>query len=91
MEAMALGLPCISTDCDGGGARFLIEDGVNGLLVPKNDVDALARAMTRLLDNPEFARTLGQNAHKICERLSPEKIYGEWESFIESVVNTTNK
>lgn len=34
MEAIALGLPCISTDCDGGGAAFLIEDGVNGLLVP---------------------------------------------------------
>ena len=86
MEAMALGLPCISTDCDGGGARFLIEDGVNGLLVPKNDVDAMAKAMKRILDNPDFASSLGNNAHKICERLAPEKIYGEWELFIEKIV-----
>lgn len=85
MEAMALGMPCISTDCDGGGARFLIEEGVNGLLVPKNDVDAMATAMEKLLSNTNLANRLGNEAHRICERLSPEKIYNEWERFLLQV------
>lgn len=87
MEAMALGMPCISTDCDGGGARFLIEDGVNGLLVPKNDIDSMAAAMDKLLSDTELANQLGQEAHKICEHLAPEKIYKKWESYFSHVVN----
>ena len=87
MEAMAMGVPSISTDCDGGGARFLIENGKNGLLVPKNDVDALAEAMRDLLSHPEKAERLGEEGRKLCERLAPEKIYGEWEEFIKDVVN----
>lgn len=86
MEAMALGLPCISTDCDGGGAKFLIENEKNGLLVPKGDVEALSEAMSKMLSDKEFAEQCGREAHKICERLAPEKIYGEWESFIKEVV-----
>ena len=87
MEAMALGVPCVSTDCDGGGAKFLIDNKKNGLLVPKGDVDALATAMERMLSDPEFAEQCGREAHKICERLAPEKIYGEWESFIKVIVD----
>lgn len=86
MEAMALGVPCVSTDCDGGGARFLIENKKNGLLVPKGDVDALANAMEQMLSNREFAEKCGREAHQICERLAPEKIYGEWEQFIKEIV-----
>lgn len=88
MEAMALGLPCISTDCDGGGARFLIEDGKNGLLVPKGDVESLANAMKQMLSDREFAEKCGQEAHKICERLAPEKVYSEWEGFITEIVDS---
>lgn len=86
MEAMALGLPCISTDCKGGGARFLIEDGKNGLLTPIGDKEALAEAIKRILAEPVFAETCGQNAHLICKQLAPEKIYGDWECFIEEIV-----
>lgn len=86
MEAMALGLPCISTDCPCGGARFLIDDGVNGLLVPVGDAEEMSKAMRRLLENQEYANRLGNEAAKISERLAPEKIYGQWEDFIKSVV-----
>ena len=85
MEAMALGLPCIATDCDGGGARFLIDNGKNGLLVPKGDIEALAGAMRRMLGDRDFAEQCGREAHKICERLAPEKVYGQWEQFIKEV------
>ncbi len=86
MEAMALGLPCVSTDCDGGGARFLIRDGVNGLLVPQKDVDAMAAAMDRILSDKEFAENLGTEAHKLCYTLAPEKVYGKWETFIKEII-----
>lgn len=86
MEAMALGLPCISTDCDGGGAKFLIENEKNGLLVPKGDAKALSEAMRKMLSEKEFAEQCGREAHKICDRLAPERIYGEWEQFIKDVV-----
>jgi len=86
MEAMASGLPCVSTDCGGGGARFLIQNGENGLLVPQRDEDALAAAMEKILYDEAFAEKLGNNARKLQETLAPEKIYGEWESFIKQIV-----
>ena len=87
MEAMALGIPCISTDCGGGGAKALIENEKNGLLVPCNDEHALANAICRILDNQPFAETIGLEAREICKNLSPEKVYGEWEKFIFNIIS----
>ena len=86
MEAMALGLPCISTDCDGGGAKFLIENGKNGMLVPKGDAEILADAMRKMLSDKAFAEQCGQEAHKIVTQLEPHVIYSKWESFINDVL-----
>lgn len=82
MEAMASGLPCVSTDCGGGGARYLIQDGENGLLVPQKDVDAMAEAMRKILSDEALSEKLGSNARKLQETLAPEKIYREWEQFV---------
>ena len=78
IEAMAIGLPVISTDCDGGGAKAVIENGVNGILVPKGDVNAVAAAMEELIEHPEKAEFLSKNAVKIREQLAVEKIAAEW-------------
>lgn len=86
MEAMALGLPCISTDCPCGGPRYLIENGFNGLLVPINDESKMVEAISKILDDKEFADRLGKEASKIVDRLSSEKIYASWEAFMEMVV-----
>lgn len=82
MEAMALGVPCVSTDCGGGGARFLIKDGENGLLVPQRDEKAMAEAMERILSDADFADKISENSRKLQETLAPDKIYSEWEQFI---------
>ena len=88
MEAMALGVPSISTDCAGGCARYLINNGINGLLVPVNDVAALVAAMDRVLSDKEFAKQLGNESHKLCETLAPNVIYGQWEKYIKNIVNS---
>ena len=82
MEAMALGLPSISTDCPCGGPKFLIQDGENGLLVPNNDMHKLAEAMDKILSDKLLAEKLGTNARKICDTLNAEKIYTQWEEFL---------
>lgn len=82
MEAMALGLPVIATDCPCGGPRFLIENQKNGILVETNDEDALAEAMVRILTDKVFAKRLGNEASRIAEMLNPKDIYQKWEDYI---------
>lgn len=86
MEAMALGLPCICTDCPCGGPRMLIRDGENGLLVPVGDGASLANAMSRLADNPELAQTLGKQAALLREWANVNTIVDQWQEMINSAV-----
>lgn len=83
MEAMALGLPVIATDCDGGGARVLIENEKNGLLIQKNDEAALQEAIERVIQNPDWAEALGREAQKIRETAEGKGIYRQWETFLK--------
>lgn len=85
IEAMAMGVPCICTDCLGGGAREMIEDGENGLLVPVNDVDALYKAMCRMVSEEGLAEKCSQNAYKVREELSVESIVNQWLDAVESL------
>lgn len=87
MEAMAMGVPSISTDCEGGGARFLIKNKKNGILVPIGDLEALVSAMDKVLSDQTFAESIGLEAHNICNVLAPNIIYGQWEKYIEECVN----
>ena len=66
VEAMALGTPCISTNIV--GIPELIHDGETGLLVPPHDPDALAAAITRLLEKPAYGEHLAANARAHIEQ-----------------------
>lgn len=83
MECMAMGLPCISTDCPCGGSRELIQDGVNGVLVPVGDRSALKDAMSKVADNPDFANFIGANAQCIRKSYAREKIIGSYIDYIK--------
>ena len=74
IEALAMGVPVISTDCPVGGSRAYIKNGTNGILVPVGDRKALTEAMIKVADNPEFAKELSCNGAKIKEQYSLEKI-----------------
>lgn len=87
MEAMALGLPVISTDCPCGGPSFLIENNINGILINLNDIDELKLAMIKILSDQSYSKIISQNASKISEKLDPAKINNYWKNFIESVMN----
>jgi glycosyltransferase involved in cell wall biosynthesis len=71
IQALGHGIPCIATNVK--GLSGLIESGENGLLIPRSDPIALARAITTLLDDPVNARRLGSTAlDRVRDRFDPE-------------------
>lgn len=86
IEAMSIGLPCVSTDCSPGGARMLIKHEENGILVKCGDPEALAEGICRFLSDRAFAIQCGQNATAIQQRFLPEKIVDAWEDYCVKVV-----
>lgn len=85
MEAMALSLPVVSTDCAGGGARFLIDHGENGLLVPCGDADALADAIRKSLADPVAAKHRGEQAAQKAKTFTTENVVTQWEAYITRI------
>lgn len=85
LEAMAIGLPCVCTDCDGGGAREVITDGENGILVKSNDITALYLGMKKMIDDPQRAEKMGTQAMKIKEKTNIHDVATKWESILEKL------
>lgn len=86
IEAMSIGLPCISTDCSPGGARLLIDDMKNGIIVPCGDAEALAEAIIFLLNNDKKSEEFGIEAMKIIEKFEPRKIFKIWDTYIDEII-----
>ena len=86
LEAMALRLPVVATDCPCGGPRTVIRNEENGLLIPIKDQHALEIAINRLIEDREFAEKLGNEAGKIVEELNGPTIVEKWRNYIEKVM-----
>lgn len=82
LEAMAIGLPTICTDCPCGGARMMIKNEENGILVPVGDTKSLYKAMKKVVENPSLAEEMSKNAIKINEKLEQSKISEMWLNLI---------
>ena len=85
MEAMAMGIPCISTDCP-CGARFLINDGENGFLVSVGDKEQLAKKMKEVLHDTKLSKKISTNSSKISKIVDPKVINDRWLDYINAVL-----
>ena len=85
LEAIALGIPTVCTDCPAGGAGETIRHGVNGLLVPVRDREKLAHAMEKILKDTGLARTLGEAGEKLRHTIHVEAVARQWLTFAEEV------
>lgn len=85
LEAMAVGVPSISTDCPCGGPAMVIRDGENGLLVPVADEESLTKALEYILSNWEFAEKMGRMAKEDANAYRPEAVFAQWNAFIAYV------
>ncbi|MDX2704801.1 glycosyltransferase family 4 protein [Streptomyces sp. PA03-6a] len=85
VEAMRVGLPVVSTDCPLGPGE-IISDGVDGLLVPPRDVDALAAAMLRLINDDELRRRMGRAALDKGASYDPAEIARSCERLLEELL-----
>lgn len=84
-EAMAAGVAVIASDCR-SGPRDIIRDGRDGILVPTDDVEALADALDRLMKNERCRRDLGEHARKITSRFGLDQVLREWECVFGNAV-----
>lgn len=85
IEAMALGIPCISTDCRPGGIREIIDNNKDGIIVPIGEAAELANAMRYILLNPDKAKQLADNALNSVKKFGDkDEIYNKWERFLQN-------
>jgi glycosyltransferase involved in cell wall biosynthesis len=77
IEAMSCGLPCVSFDCPNGPSE-LIKTGYNGILVEEGNINDLAKAIKRLIENPSQRIEMGKNAFNYIQKYSTEFIIKSW-------------
>jgi len=87
LEAATCGLPIVSFDCPNGPSD-IIQNGVNGILVPQvGDIQGLADGICRLIEDPALRKQMGQAALVIPKRFSPENIMPQWDALFKEVMN----
>jgi glycosyltransferase involved in cell wall biosynthesis len=85
-EALAYGLPVVSVDCE-TGPRDLVQNEINGLLVPENDPDALVEALERLMKDEQLRYRLAAHSTAIQDKLSLQRVAGDWERLFSEIID----
>lgn len=85
LESFAAGTPVVSTDCSPGGARVLIDDGLNGFIVPIRDVYSLAKQTVNIIRNNSKSNDfIIQSRNKLAE-FNPKTIYDKWDQYLKKI------
>ena len=84
LEALAMGVPCVSTRCEMGPDE-LIEDGESGILIDVGNGEQLSQAMLRIIKDPEFSRKLSENGRKLLKTHSIESISRQWLDYLNRI------
>lgn len=88
LEAMMMGIPCISTDC--AGSEEYIDHGVNGWLSPKGNADELCKAMETLILDEALKKELGRNGRKSVEQICRrEAVFAQWNAITDEIITKT--
>ena len=82
LEALAIGIPAVCTDCPVGGARRYIRDGENGYLIPVGDADVMADRMLALMEDKKLGESFSKESVKIREELTDDRIFGMWKALL---------
>jgi GalNAc-alpha-(1->4)-GalNAc-alpha-(1->3)-diNAcBac-PP-undecaprenol alpha-1,4-N-acetyl-D-galactosaminyltransferase len=85
-EAMACGLPVLAADCLSGPSE-IVRPGIDGILVPPEDIDALAVGLDRLMGDPVWRQQLAQAAPQVLERFGLEQVMEIWTDTVKQVVD----
>lgn len=88
LEALAVGVPVVSTDCP-SGPREILQDGRCGVLVPVNDAEALAQAIYRVLNDPQLADELRSRGLQRAQDFLPEKVLPQVEELLLKVLGSS--
>lgn len=89
IEAMALGLPIVSTNA--GGMPYLVENKINGILVNSQDDASMFKAIVELIENPEQTLNLSKNARKKAEQFDWNKIKHDWVEIFNPIFASRGK
>lgn len=84
LEALAIGIPTVCTDCPPGGAAEYITDGANGFLVPVGDVNTLADKLEWLASDSALCQKMSWQAAQVRQKLNPERILLQWEQILNA-------
>ena len=86
LEAMCLGIPCISTDCPCGGPREILDYGNCGFLVPVKSSKKLSEAMLNITNNSVLLKKFKNNSKKHSKIFSTKRIIGEWKLVLKEQI-----
>lgn len=88
IESMCVGVPVVSTKCSPGGAEFLIDNGINGLLVERDNVEELAGGIRKLLQDESLYERVKENGFNIKKKLDSDIILPKWIEYFEIIANS---
>jgi phosphatidylinositol alpha-mannosyltransferase len=88
LEAMAAGKPVVASDIE--GYRGIISHGLQGLLVPRNNSNELAKSLSMLIENPNLARDMGIKGSQIVQQYRWSVVASQVEDYYETCIKTAN-